>query len=193
MLQTGTNPQASRRSKGRFALVALLLISSLITVGAGAMSLAIFTDTQNSTGSWTAGTITLGVSPSTTFTATGILPGDTGNQTVTVSNTGTGALRYAMSTVTTNLDSKGLATQLALTIDAGSCGATTGNLYTGTLAAAALGSNAVGFQTGDRTVAAGASDLLCFTWTFPQASGNAYKLATTSATFTFDAEQTAHN
>ncbi len=162
-------------------------------IGAGAMSLATFTDSEASTGSWTAGTIVLGVSPTTTFTANNIMPGDTGSQDLTVSNNGTGALRYAMSGASTNLDGLGLAAQVALTIQAGTCASPTSTLFVGTLATAALGSNATGQDTGDRPVAAQASDSLCFTWDFPLASGNAFQGAATGTTFTFDAEQTANN
>ena len=188
----GTDQTTSRRRTRRRALVAMLLASSLATVGAGAMSLAVFTDSKASAGSWTAGTVILGVAPATTFTAAGIMPGDSGSQVVTVSNTGTGALRYAMTNATTNLDGKGLATQLQLVIKAGTCAAGT-TIYTGTLAGAFLGNPAQGADAGDRAVAASASDSLCFAWTFPIGSGNAYQTAATSATFTFAAEQTANN
>jgi len=185
--------QAGRRSKHRRALLAILLGSSIATLGAGTLSLATFTDSKASSGTWTAGTVILGVSPATAFTASGIMPGDSGSQTITVSNTGTGALRYALSTSATNTDTKGLAAQLALTVKAGSCPGAGANLYSGALGSAALGSNASGAQPGDRAVAAGASDQLCFAWAFPLASGNAFQTATTTATFTFDAEQSANN
>lgn len=184
---------AARRQGRRRALVALLLATTVATVGAGAMSLAVFTDSQASSGSWSAGTIVLGVSPATTFNATGILPGDFGSQTVTVSNAGTGALRYAMTSNATNVDGKGLAVQMTLTIRAGTCAAPGTTLYSGVLSGAAMGDPTQGAQAGDRTVAAGASDSLCFAWAFPLASGNAYQAAATSDTFTFDAEQTANN
>jgi hypothetical protein len=183
----------TRRTKRRQAMLAILLASSLATLGAGAMTLAQFTDSDTSTGSWTSGTIILGVSPATAFTATNILPGDTGNQTIVVSNTGTGAARYALSTSATNADTKGLAAQMTLLIQAGTCASPGATLYTGALGSAALGSSASGAQAGDRTVAAAASDSLCFTWTFPLASGNAFQDAATTATFTFASEQTANN
>lgn len=183
----------TRRRNHRRLLVALLMASSLATVGAGAMSLAVFTDSKASAGAWSSGTVVLGVSPTTTFSATGIMPGDAGSQTVAVSNTGTGQLRYALASATTNADGKGLAAQLQLVISAGACGSTTGTLYGGTLAAAGLGNPAQGADTGDRTVNAAATDNLCFAWTFPLASGNAFQGAATSATFTFAAEQTANN
>jgi hypothetical protein len=184
---------ARRRGRRRNVLAALLISSTVATVGAGAMSLAQFTDTKASSGSWSAGTIILGVSPSTAFTATGILPGASGSQTVTVSNTGTGDLRYAMSSTSTNTDSKGLAAQLDLTIKQGTCPSSGTTVFTGKVSAAAFGSNVQGANAGDRNVAAGASEDLCFAWSFPLASGNAYQSATTTATFTFDAEQTLNN
>ena len=184
---------ARRRTMRRRALLAVLLSTSLATLGAGAMSLAVFTDSQASGGAWTAGTVILGVSPSTAFSASGIMPGGSGTQTVTVSNTGSGTLRYAMSSGSTNTDGKGLAAQIDLTIQAGTCASPSATLFSGKLSAAALGSSAPGAQAGDRNVAAAASDSLCFSWSFPLASGNTYQGATTTTTFTFDAEQTANN
>jgi hypothetical protein len=182
-----------RRGKRRRALLAILLASSLATLGAGAMSLAVFTDSKASTGSWSSGSVTLGVAPATSFTATNIMPGDSGSQTITVSNSGTGALRYALSTSATNADTKGLAAQITLTVKAGACPGAGANLYSGALGSAAIGSNAQGPQAGDRALAAASSEQLCFAWSFPLASGNAFQTAATTATFTFDAEQTANN
>ena len=116
----------ARAAKGRRAMLAIVLGSSLAMLGAGAMSLAVFTDSDTNGATWTTGTIILGVSPTTVFTPGVVMPGDSGQQTVTVANTGTGALRYAMSSVATNADTKDLRSQLTLTIDAGACGATTG-------------------------------------------------------------------
>jgi len=178
-----------RRRRG---LIALLLTLSVATVGAGAFSLAVFTDTQTSTGAFTTGTIVLGVSPATTFTVNGILPGDSGSQTVTVSNTGTGALRYAMTSASTNTDTKDLRSQLALTVKTGACAGTT-SLYSGTLDDAAFGDPTQGDQAGDRTIASGANEQLCFGWSLPLATGDAFQDATTTTTFTFAAEQTSNN
>ena len=184
---------AQRRIRRQQALLAILVSSALATLGAGAMSLAVHTDSDTSSGSWTSGTVILGVSPATAFTVPDILPGDTGNQTITVANTGTGAARYALSTSATNADGKGLAAQMTLTIQAGTCVSPGATLFSGALGSAALGSNASGAQAGDRNVAAATSDNLCFTWDFPLASGNAFQAAATTATFTFDSEQTANN
>jgi hypothetical protein len=191
--QIALDKTAQRRTKRRRALLAILLGSSLATLGAGAMTLAQFTDSDASTGSWTSGTIILGVSPATAFTATNIMPGEFANQTIVVSNTGTGPARYSLSTTATNTDTKGLAAQMTLLIQAGTCASPGTTLYTGSLGSAAFGSSAQGAQAGDRNVAATASDSLCFTWTFPLASGNAFQAASTTATFTFASEQTTAN
>ena len=193
MNQLDLDQPARARRKRRRALVAILFGASLATLGAGAMSLAVFSDSQASSGAWTTGTIVLGVTPSTAFSATNILPGDTGSQTINVTNSGTGALRYAISTSATNADSKGLAAQMNLTVSPGTCASPGSSVYSGALGSAAVGSATQGSQAGDRTLASGANENLCFAWSFPLSSGNAFQNAATTATFTFAAEQTANN
>jgi len=181
-----------RRRRRRRGLVVLLLTFSLASLGAGLFSLAIFTDSAASDGSFTAGTIDIATSPSTLFTVTNIMPGDSGSATLTVQNNGSAQLRYAMSSSATNADGKGLRSQLNLTIKAGACPGGS-SLYGGVLNGASFGSNAQGAQAGDRTLNGLASEQLCFAWDLPLATGNAFQGATTTATFTFDAEQTANN
>jgi hypothetical protein len=193
MDQTTLDPSAARRTKRRRALLAVLLSASLATLGAGAVSLAQFTDTDASAGTWTTGTIVLGVTPSPAFTVANMFPGASGTQTMVVHNNGTGDLRYSMTSSATNTDGKGLAAQMNLTIQLGTCAAPGGTLYTGSLVGAAFGSNAQGADAGDQAVVAGGTDNLCFSWDFPLGSDNTYQAATTTATFTFDAEQTANN
>lgn len=170
----------------------LLLSLSLGTVGAGALSLAVFTDSDSSGGTFTAGTVDLATSPSTLFTVANVMPGDSGSAALTVANNGSGALRYAMSSSSTNADGKALRDQLTLTVKTGAC-AGSSTLYTGALNGAGFGDPAQGAQAGDRALAAAASEQLCFAWAFPLASGNGYQAAATTATFTFNAEQTANN
>ena len=55
------------------------------------------------------------------------------------------------------------------------------------------GSPVQGAQAGDRVLAAGANEVFCVNVTLPLAATNASQGATTTATFTFDAEQTANN
>jgi hypothetical protein len=189
-----TKPLDGRRNVRRAGLILLLAASAALTVGTGASTLAIFPDSANATAAFSAGTVDLTTAPATVFTANGIYPGDSGIQTVTVGNGGTGTLRYAMSTSATNADGLGLAAQLELTITAGTCPGAGGPLYgAAALGSAAFGNPAQGAQAGDRTLAGAASEDLCFAWSLPTATGNGFQGAATTATFTFAAEQTANN
>jgi spore coat-associated protein N len=185
-----------RRRAGLLAVLAAGLVAG--SMGAGALSLALFTSTAAVSGNaFTAGTVVIGAAPATAaLTATNMMPGDVVNGQITVSNTGTAQLRYAMSSASTNADTKALRDQLTLTVKTlgTSCAAFDGTqLYTGALNGAAFGSNAAGQQAGDRSLNAGANEVLCFRATLPLATGNTFQGATTTATFTFDAEQTANN
>ena len=183
------------RRKRRRGLVALLGAISILTVGAGSISLAQFTDTANSTWAFATGTIDVNTSPAVLTAVTNMMPGDTATQALTVTNAGTGALRYAMSTVATNA----LGAQLQLTIktqdSGGGCAAFTGTsvLAITTLNGAAIGSAVQGANAGDRNLAAGANEVLCFRVSLPLSTGNTFQAASSAVTFTFDAEQTANN
>jgi spore coat-associated protein N len=179
-----------RRSKRRRGLVVLLLSLSLSTLGAGAMSLAIFTDSDASTGAFAAGTIDISTTPEALFNVTAMMPGDSGQATLNVANGGTGALRYALTSAN---DNGALAAAMTLDIDAGACGATTGSLYSGGLVGAGFGSAAQGAQAGDRALAAGADEDLCFSWGFDLNAADALQGETVNVTWTFAAEQTANN
>ncbi len=188
-----THPRRRRR------LAALLLLSLVSgSVGAGALSLAVFTDSQASSGNlFTTGTVILGVAPANAaMTSTNMLPGDTVNGSIVVSNTGTATLRYAMTSGWTNLDTKNLMNQMTLTVKAPgtSCALFDGaTLYTGTANGALFGSPLSGGQAGDRTLASGANETLCFRAELALNTPDAYQNATTTGTFTFAAEQTANN
>ena len=185
----------ARRTLRRRGLMAVLLGSSLAMLGAGAMSLAVFTDTDAADGAWSTGTIILGVSPATTFGPTGMMPGDYGQP-----DHRRREHRYRRPALRGRVRRhrprrKGLAAQLDFDVDAGACGATTANLFSGTLATfAGLGDKTQGDQTGDRPVAAGDTDQLCFSWELPlDTTDNSFQDAGTEAVFTFHAEQTANN
>lgn len=164
-------------------MAALLLGSTVATAGAASSSLAYFTSSDSNGGSWSSGTIVLGVTPATTWTATNILPGDTGSQTITVANTGTGQLRYTMGTQLSK-ETNGLSSQLSLTIQAGACTSTGATLYSGGLAGGAVAA---------RVLDAGTSEQLCFAWSFNSGAGDTYQGSTVDAAFTFNAEQTKNN
>lgn len=187
-----TDVERNRRRRRR-GLIVLLLCLSVASLGAGAFSLAIFTDSDATSGTFTAGTIDIATNPATLFTVANLMPGDSGSATLTVNNNGTGQLRYAMTSASTNADAKALRDQLQLTVRPGACPSVAVPIYTGALSAAAFGSTVQGNQAGDRTLNAATSEQLCFGWSLALASGNAYQGATTTTTFTFTAEQTANN
>ena len=182
-----------RRRRRRRGLVVLLLSLAVASLGAGAFSLAIFTDTDASSQSFTAGTIDIESSPTTLLAVPAMMPGDSGSETLTVQNNGTGDLRYAMTSSSTDADSLGLRDQLDFTITAGACPGAGAPLYNAVLNGAAFGSVAVGPDAGDRVLAASTSEDLCFAWSLPLTTVDAFQGATTTATFTFAAEQTANN
>jgi hypothetical protein len=195
MDQQNVDIATERRRKRRRGIVALLGALSMLTIGAGSMSLAQFTDTTSTTWNFTAGTIDISTNPAVAFAAINpMMPGDVNTQKLVVTNAGTGDLRYAISVAATN--ALGSALQLSIRVDNGTNGATyTGTLVlaTTTLNGAAVGLPAQGADPNDRNLAAGASESLCFRVSLPLATGNALQGATSVATFTFDAEQTANN
>ena len=69
-------------------------------------------------------------------------------------------------------------------------------LYTGDMDSTAgqlVGDSTSGADTGDRVLAASASETLCFRAELPLSTGNSFQGATTTATFNFVSEQTANN
>ena len=187
--------QIRRRRTRRRGIVALLGAVSLLTIGAGSISLAQFTDNSAATWAFTAGTIDISTSP-TVFTAVNpMMPGDTSTQALTVTNAGTGDLRWSLAVAATNTLGSALQLTIKTQDGGGGCAAFTGTsvLAATTLNGAALGSSAQGAQAGDRNLAAGASEVLCFRVSLPLTTGNALQGITSAATFTFDAEQTANN
>ncbi len=183
----------------RFALASLITAGMLGTFVA-ADSLAVFTDSEvNAANVFDSGILQIEDSPaSAAVTLTGMAPGDSVISPLIITNNGSLPERYAMSTVATNTDAKGLAAQLGLTIrikTVAACSAEDGAIIYGpaSLALGLFGSNAQGAQAGDRTLAASAAETLCFKVLLPLSTGNAFQGATTTVTFTFDAEQTANN
>jgi hypothetical protein len=175
-------------------LVALFVGLAALTAGSGVLSLAVFSSSADATGAFSTGTVELGANPATVFNAAGLMPGATGSATLTVSNDGTGALRYAMTSASTDPDGKGLRTQLELTVTAGACPAGGAPLFgSAPIAGAAFGDPSQGDDAGDRTLAAGSSEALCFAWSLPLSAGDTLQGAATTTTFTFGAEQTANN
>jgi hypothetical protein len=194
-LDESARQRRRRRLPLLVALAAGLLTASIIAVSG---SLAIFTNAPTLSGNaFTTGTVVLGLTPATALlTSASMMPGDTVAGSLLVSNSGTGQLRYAMTSSSTNADTKGLMNQITLTVKAlgTSCAVFDGtSLYSGALSAAAFGDPAQGAQAGDRVLDPATSETLCFQANLPAATGNAFQGATTTTTFTFSAEQTANN
>lgn len=193
------------RRKRRRAVLLVGLLGSLC-VASGQLSLALFTDAESVDGSFGTGSIQLdaGKIDQLALSTGTMMPGDSITDDVVVENDGTAQLRYSMATSST--DSDGLALRNVLTVTVKTVDATTPGTpcddFDGTsvLASTVLGASAAGFgnptpggDTGDRTLAAAASETLCFRVSLPSATGNAYQGAATTTTFTFDAEQTSSN
>lgn len=174
-------------------------------------TLAVFTGSDTETdNAFATGTVIIDANDNDAANAlvqfSAMAPGDTVTDDLVVTNTGSLALRYAISSTSTNTDAKGLKDQLVLTIKTidvttpeTPCDNFDGTqLYTGDLdkadnSGALVGSTTQGFQTGDRALAASASETLCFRVELPTATGNTHQNAATTATFTFSAEQTVNN
>jgi hypothetical protein len=169
-------------------------------------TLAVFTDQDtNGSNTFTAATIALSLNPtSALITYSTMQPGDSVTNSIVVTNSGNATLRYAISSSATNADGKALKDQLTLTIktiDVTTPGTPCDNfdgtqLYTGDLDSTAgklVGDNTQGAQAGDRSLSSSTNETLCFRASLPLATGNTYQGATTTATFTFDSEQTANN
>ena len=200
-------PTSTDRRRRRRRLIGLLIGAlGVVSLGAGQLSLAVFTDQETVPGTFSSGSVILDdvKIDALTLSTAGMVPGDTVTDDVVVENDGSVQLRYALSTTSTNPDTKALRDVLTLTVkglDVTTPG-TPCNDFDGAsvLAATVLGASGAGFgspavgaQAGDRVLAAAANETLCFRVTLPAGTGNAYQAATTTTTFTFDAEQTANN
>jgi spore coat-associated protein N len=176
-----------------FPLLVIGLAGGLFTLGSGAFFTDQATDTDNTIAT---GTVDINVSPtSATLTASNMAPGDTINGSIVVTNSGSLALRYALKSTTTE---NTLAAQLDMTVKTEGTGC---NNFDGTTL---YGPDDFGNTTGKaifgdlsthtgRTLAPSGSETLCFRVTLPTSTDNSFQGLTTTATLTFDAEQTANN
>jgi len=194
---------ASTHQRLVVTFVALVAFGAVTSVG----TLAVFTDQEQSTGNtFSTGTIDLTIAPTTAAVSfAGMVPGDQVTDDIVVTNApGSDSLRYAISSTATNPDAKGLKDQLVLTVrtvDVTTPGTPCDDfdgaqLYTGDLDGTTgdlVGDNTQGSQAGDRVLGVGATETLCFRVELPSSTGNAFTSASTTATLTFDAEQTDNN
>jgi hypothetical protein len=187
-----TQPEPSVRTRRR-GLLAVLLSLTVVTLGAGVFSLAIFTDSAASSGSFATGTIDITSNPAVAFNVSGMMPGDASTQALTIANAGTATLRYAMVSAATN--TLGATLQLTVKTLGTSCAAFDGTTVVGPTAldGALIGDVTPGDQGSDRVLAASTNEVLCFRVSLPKATGNAFQNTSSAVTFTFSAEQTANN
>ena len=186
-------------------LVTVTAIGLLSMLG-GLAGFAVFTDTASVGGNtFTTGTILISTTPTSALvTFSDMAPGDSVQPSagIVVSNDGTLALRYAITSTTTE-DVLAAALDLTIreidvTVPATPCddfdGAviyTTGDLGS-TGGIDVVGNPAQGDQGTDRTLAASATETLCFRVELPL-SATGPEGVTTTATFAFQAEQTVNN
>jgi spore coat-associated protein N len=188
-------------------LVVVIVVASL--AGLIGIASALFTSQKVVDNNlFTSGTVILNTSPTNVVvTFSNMAPKDQYTAPITVTNEGTLDLRYAVNSVATDVDGKHLMEQLDLTIKTGVTACTnagfstdgsvvyaTGDLGDEAPGIKLIGDAATGAQTGDRVlVASTGSEVLCINVLLPESTGNAFQGATTTATFTFDAEQTKNN
>lgn len=185
-------------------LAATAIVLALFAAVMSLSVLALFTDTASvPANAFSTGTLDISTSPTSALvTFSGMAPGDQVTAPITVSNAGTLNLRYAVTSTTTE---NTLAAQLDLTIKTGVTNCTNagftadGTVIYGpgdlgsTTGVNIIGNPAQGSQAGDRTLAAGANEVLCFNVSLPSSTGDSYQGLSTTATFDFQAEQTANN
>jgi hypothetical protein len=178
----------------------LLLVAGVLAGAPWAITQAVWTDSQAVTGNtFSTGSVDISTSPTSALvTFSSMVPGDTVTAPLTVSNAGTLELRYAMSTGISGSTvlSDGLELQIksgVTTCTTAGYGADGTSLYNSTVTVGAIGSAAQGGQAGDRTLNASTSEILCFQVRLPSSAGTGLQGLSTTATFTFAAEQTSNN
>ena len=186
-------------------ILVVLLLVGVVAAGLGVASNAIWTDSQAVDANvFSAGTVDISTLPTTALvTYSGMAPGDEVTNDVTVTNDGSLELRYAVTSTTTE---DTLAAQLDLTIKTGVTTCTNAGFDTdgsviygpadlGSIAGIdVIGDPTPGDDTGDRTLAgSGGNEDLCFNVELPDATNDTFQGLTTTATFTFEAEQTSSN
>lgn len=167
-------------------------------------SSALFVDLETVAGNtFAAGTIQIDATPATAaFSVTDLQPGDEVATELTAANTGSGQLRYAVTSTTTE---DTLAGELVLSVreNVTSCtttdwDATGTQLYQGPLGdtttpggLAIFGDATAGADGGDRVLNSSAAETLCFHVLLP--ASTTVQNTSTTATFNFLAEQTTNN
>jgi hypothetical protein len=186
--------------------IAILLGLLLVLAGAAAVSAASLTLPGGGRAEHRGepGGLEAGARRTLSIPAGGLTPGQAERDRQVVVNGESQALRYSVSSASADDDRLGVRDILRVTIrtadlgsgSAGTCEQFDGTpLFDGPLGAdaAGLGDTRMGAQSGDRLLAPGAAETLCFEIRMPIETGNEYQGATTSTTWTVVAEQEAGN
>jgi hypothetical protein len=177
---------SSRRVRAVLAVGPVVAIS---WIGA----FAAFTDSVDATSPFSTGAVEIQANDTSTTVAftslsmSAMTPGATKYAALKVSNTGTVAFNYGMTTATTG--DAALASALTLGIKAVAGPTCTESDYTGsttTVYAEAAGLGAATFAS--RALASAASEYLCFKVALPSGAANTLQGLSTNATFTFTAQ-----
>lgn len=142
-----------------------------------------------------------------TLTSEGMMPGDSVTGAVELRNDGDGELRYSVTTSTVDGPNDGAALSTVLAVSVRTADAGAGNddpcddrsglvLRDGAALDSAgrlLGDTSAGDDRGDRTLAGGAGETLCFTVELPLTAGNEFQGTSSTVSFGFTSEATANN
>jgi hypothetical protein len=184
-------------------MTAAMMGAAVLSMTAGVTG-AVFTSSSSvGSNNFTTGSVDISASPaSSVFSVGAMAPGDVVTASIDVTNSGTLQQRYSITSTSTE---DTLAAQLDLAVKTGvsSCDnsgfAVDGTFLYGpadsgsTTTTNVVGDPAQGGDAGDRTLAATASEVLCFQISLPASTSAAFQGTSTALTFDFQAEQTANN
>jgi hypothetical protein len=186
----------------RLLLCGVALLGALTGVVNGSTYASFGSTATGGANVFAAGTVDIASSPASALLSfSDLVPGETVTAPLTVNNSGSLQLRYAVTSSVSNPDGKAIGSQLTLTIKSGVTTCTNGGfgssgtvLY-GSAALGAIGStiNLIGtpggFPNGGRTLNASTGETLCFQVGLPASTPTSYQGAATTATFAFSAQQ----
>ncbi|MDG0868146.1 TasA family protein [Candidatus Lucifugimonas marina] len=184
-------------------MTAAMMGAAVLSMTAGVTG-AVFTSSSSvGSNNFTTGSVDISALPaSSVFSVGAMAPGDVVTASIDVTNSGTLQQRYSVTSTSTE---DTLAAQLDLAVKTGvsSCdnsgfGVDGTFLYGPADSGSTTTTNVVGDPTqggdaGDRTLAATASEVLCFQISLPASTSAAFQGTSTALTFDFQAEQTANN
>jgi hypothetical protein len=186
----------------RLLLCGVALVGALIGLVNGSTYAAYQSTGTSASNVFAAGTVDIASSPTSALLSfSDLVPGETVTAPLTVNNSGSLPLRYAMTSSVTNADGKAIGAQLTLTIKSGVAACTNTSFgSSGTLLYGSAPLGTIGFATsligtpssfpnGGRTLNASAGETLCFQVGLPASTSTSYQGAATTATFAFTAQQ----